>query len=226
MFNRAKLVLTVVTIGLMFAGSALADWDPGDGHKMHFPQLPDPNGWDVDFTTPKFLADDWLCTGTGPVEDIHFWVSHQGGEIPVLWGLDVRIFDNVPASAAGPAFSQPGQELWNANLSISDIQTAPGGVGDQGWFDPYTGVAIPSDHTSFFQINLTDFDEPFIQQQGDIYWLGISLDVSHEDGWKTADLNAFPAPCAGLRINHVGPRDCLRKRDIDSLSRVQSTAEF
>jgi len=28
-------------------GPVRADWDPGDGHKMHFPQLPDPEGWDV-----------------------------------------------------------------------------------------------------------------------------------------------------------------------------------
>ena len=31
----------------LLAGPALADWEPADGHKMHFPQLPDEDGWDV-----------------------------------------------------------------------------------------------------------------------------------------------------------------------------------
>ena len=56
----------------MIAVPALADWDIGDGHKMHYPQLPDPNGWDVNLTGNK-VFDDWRCGGSGPVDDIHFW---------------------------------------------------------------------------------------------------------------------------------------------------------
>ncbi|MCJ7578787.1 MAG: hypothetical protein MUO91_10085, partial [candidate division Zixibacteria bacterium] len=44
-------------------------------HKMHFPQLPDLEGWDVYAVYPKTLADDWKCSATGPVTDIHFWGS-------------------------------------------------------------------------------------------------------------------------------------------------------
>ena len=189
----------VVTLVLMVsvAGTAVADWNPKMGHKMHFPQLPDPNGWDVDFTSPKFLADDWKCSETGPVDGIHFWVSHQGGVIPVINGLDVRIFDNIPANTGGVDFSRPGEELWRADLSSADFKTAPGGPGKQGWFDPYTGEAIPNDHDSYFQINLTNFAQPFTQKRGTIYWLGISLDTSNPDGWKTADLERYPAPFTG-----------------------------
>ncbi len=32
---------------LVFGGLANADWVPEDGHKMHWPQLPDENGWDI-----------------------------------------------------------------------------------------------------------------------------------------------------------------------------------
>ena len=46
--------------------------------KMHFPQLPDPNGWDVKADGGLCLADDWQCDGTGPVRDIHFWGSWKG----------------------------------------------------------------------------------------------------------------------------------------------------
>ncbi len=39
--------LTFIALVLLIAPAAIADWDPGDGHKMHYPQMPDPNGWDV-----------------------------------------------------------------------------------------------------------------------------------------------------------------------------------
>ena len=68
-----KLIVLLCVAAL--AGPALADWDPEDGHKMHFPQLPDPNGYDV---SAYCLTDDWTCSETGPVTDIHFWGSCQG----------------------------------------------------------------------------------------------------------------------------------------------------
>jgi len=191
----------ITTVCVLFCSSAsLADWSVGDSYKMHFPQLPDPNGLDVNFESPIMLADDWLCTGTGPVRDIHFWASHRGGEIPLLNGLRVEIFENIPAPPGG--FSMPGQSLWSAGGSVPfgndfDFATAPGGTGQQGWFDPVTGQYIPNDHDSFFQINLTNIREPFIQKQGEIYWLGISIDTSNADGWKTADLDSYPPPYTG-----------------------------
>jgi hypothetical protein len=192
--------MTTVCV-LLIGSTALADWKVGDSYKMHFPQLPDPNGLDVNFEAPIMLADDWLCTETGPVGDIHFWVSHQGGVIPILNGLRVEIFSNIPAPAAG-GFSMPGDSLWSAGGPVPlgddfDFATAPGGTGDQGWLDPVTGQYIPNDHDSFFQINLTNIREPFIQQKGEIYWLGISIDTSHADGWKTADLDSYPEPYTG-----------------------------
>jgi hypothetical protein len=62
---------------ILVAAPATADWDPGDPYKMHYPQLPDPEGWDVNFSPPLVPAGDWLCTRTGPVSDIHFWFSSQ-----------------------------------------------------------------------------------------------------------------------------------------------------
>ncbi len=40
-----SVLAAIAALGL--ALPALADWDPSDGHKMHYPQLPDPVGWDV-----------------------------------------------------------------------------------------------------------------------------------------------------------------------------------
>jgi hypothetical protein len=50
-------------------------------HKMHYPQLPDPGGWDVNATgnvslpNSIMLADDFRCTETGYIDDMHFWGS-------------------------------------------------------------------------------------------------------------------------------------------------------
>ena len=71
----------------VFTLPAWADWQPGDGHKMHFPQLPDENGWDVKGCEGICLADDWECSESGPVTDIHFWGSWKNGEAGQITGL-------------------------------------------------------------------------------------------------------------------------------------------
>lgn len=76
-----KILITFSALACvaLLAAPAIADWHPGDGHKMHFPQLPDENGWDVNASGGICLADDWMCSETGPVSDIHFWGSWKHG---------------------------------------------------------------------------------------------------------------------------------------------------
>ena len=83
-----KLMFIGSIIALCLAGAAFGDWEPGDGHKMHFPQLPDPTGWDVDLVTDT-VYDDFLCTQTGPIEDIHFWASWKGDVIGQINWIDI-----------------------------------------------------------------------------------------------------------------------------------------
>jgi len=164
-----------------------ADWDPGDGHKMHFPQLPDPEGWDVHATFPKVLADDWLCTGTGPVTDIHFWGSWRQDVEGQITGIHVSIHSNVPE----PPFSQPGEVLWARYFVPGEwTERTYTGSANQGWFNPNTGEAIPNDHLTFYQYNIENILDPFFQEEGTIYWLDISATVAEPDvtewGWKTS----------------------------------------
>ncbi|MFH1700549.1 MAG: hypothetical protein ABIE07_08170, partial [Candidatus Zixiibacteriota bacterium] len=51
----------------------VCNWTVDDPHKMHFPQLPDETGWAVNATQPLIIADDFLCTESGLIKDIHFW---------------------------------------------------------------------------------------------------------------------------------------------------------
>ena len=71
-FCVAALLILLAT-----GSAALADWDEGGPYKMHYPQLPKVDlGWDVCLCC-QWLADDFQCTETGTIDDIHLWVSFK-----------------------------------------------------------------------------------------------------------------------------------------------------
>ena len=184
-------VLSISVIVLMVVGSAaLADWFPGDGHKMHFPQLPDPFGWDVEFVSWSHeIADDWQCSESGPVEDIHFWTSWVADDVgfddpTIIENITVKIYND---DRSGP-FSQPGELLWSQAFTNYTV-VSPYGMGDQGFYNPLHDEYDPHDHQMFQQVNITDIDDPFIQEVDKIYWLGIYIDwvgTQSAVGWKTS----------------------------------------
>ncbi|MAE66204.1 MAG: hypothetical protein CMJ18_18190 [Phycisphaeraceae bacterium] len=186
----------------MFAGSARADWIPGDGHKMHWPQLPDPNGWDVNATTvdpifPRTLADDWRCSESGPVEDIHFWGSFRDDVFnqPMML-FRIGIWSDVPTNPdMDPPWSHPGDLLWEFETDdVGIVPVDPPSM--QGWLDPFTGEAIEQNHQNYFQYNVVDIPRPFIQERGKIYWLSIEAQnvaapANVQWGWKTSRSQHF-----------------------------------
>ncbi|MBI5864973.1 MAG: hypothetical protein HZB38_10800 [Planctomycetes bacterium] len=184
-----------VLVAMFCAGAVQADWNPGDPYKMHYPQMPDPQGWDVNMTFPKVLADDWRCTETGPVTDIHFWFSIEQDRTDVLAALlaagsvHASIHADVPADPTNP-FSHPGQLLWSREFSPGAFTIRPYGQGPQGWYDPNTGEARRPDHFQYFQANIENIFDPFHQDLGTIYWLDLSIvlppGVSGRVGWKTS----------------------------------------
>lgn len=185
---RARWIACAAAALAGACGGALADWNPGDPHKMHFPQLPDPLGWDVNMTFPKVLADDWRCSETGPVTDVHFWASFRHDQPVPITGIHVSIHDDVPATPT--SFSHPGALLWARDFSPTMFTIRPYGTGEQGWYDPNTGFFERPDHFAFFQVNITDILDPFIQELGKIYWLDLSIMTPEGDprqvGWKTS----------------------------------------
>ena len=185
---------TILAVLLTLVATASADWDPGDGHKMHFPQLPDPNGWDVNFTNafpiPKVLADDWRCSQTGPVEDIHFWLSARGDQLPPDFFIN-NIHASIHEDDRTGAFSKPGGLLWEADFPTGSFAIRQYGTGDQGFYDPAENLIVPNDHHNIWQANITDIADPFVQEIGKIYWLDLSVTPliitgGSEFGWKTS----------------------------------------
>jgi hypothetical protein len=184
----------IVLIGV--AATATATWEDS---KMHYPQLPNPNGWDVKLEQYyKVLGDDFLCTETGPIGGIHFWQSWQGDHFGAINSISVGIYSNNPMGAYG--WSEPDQMLWAEHFDPIDIGFGATSTGDQGWFDPSGyepggGSYALHDHDYYRQIDL--YPKPsnqFYQIQGMIYWLVLSIDSERvppftqavEIGWKTS----------------------------------------
>ena len=182
---------------LLMVLPAAADWDPADGHKMHFPQFPNEYGWNVYNSDGRILADDWMCSESGPVTDIHFWGSWYSGNQGTLNGFWITIYEDIPADLGDPlSYSQPGAVLWGpvyfTEYAVRHITPDPEAW--EGWYDPIQMLVLPYDHDNFFQYNITGITDPFVQSQGTIYWLGIVADVESEVdsklwGWKSSYLH-------------------------------------
>lgn len=187
-------IKSLLTISAFLFGitAAQADWMDGDGHKMHHPQLPDLNGWDVDVTT-GWVLDDWQCSQTGSVSDVHFWISWENENIGTITQVALEIWSDVPIGDDPLRdYSHPGTLLWGSGLlDASFFHVAQWHeTGDQGWYSPTIDVFDPSDHQEIWQVNIPDIPNPFEQQKDTIYWLGIHLIPENGDpqpmaGWKT-----------------------------------------
>ncbi len=164
-------------------------------HKMHYPQLPDPEGWDIcatkgyDVHPGIVAADDFMCTKSGPITDIHFWGSWLDDvEVPIL-GFQLSIHED--------GITWPGTELWSDY--ITDFEVTLEGQSAQGWFEPWAYWYELPNHNSYFRYDIDSIPEPFYQDSGTIYWLMVMADIGPPGfqeyslepepplwGWKTS----------------------------------------
>jgi hypothetical protein len=188
MINRTVSLVCVLILGLSL--TALADWIPQDGHKMHFPQMPDSTGWAVCATVPVQLADDFMCTETGWIKDIHFWGGWRHNEEGELLSFILRLHDDIPANQSGTGYSMPGETLIEWTIETwSEVVQNP--LTQEGWYNPMTDFVFPDDHSLYTQYNVfLDQSDWFHQDSGSIYWLSISANVvdpiNSQWGWKSS----------------------------------------
>ncbi len=183
---KLSKITTMITVVLAAtAMTALGDWDVGDPYKMHFPQLPDlDNGMNVLAVEPLILADDFLCTETGPITDIHLWGSwlddifpnNSGGVAdPGEVAFHLSIHSDIPANAA--MYSTPGELLWEMDFLPGSFRNRPWATSTERFFDPLNNVVIGFD-THVIQYNfLIDPADAFVQTAGEIYWLDVQAFV-------------------------------------------------
>ncbi|MBU0983461.1 MAG: hypothetical protein KKA42_06300, partial [candidate division Zixibacteria bacterium] len=188
-WDGTTLVADSIDYSLCLNGSACT-WNPGDDHKMHYPQLPDELGWDVNATAPVLLADDWLCSETGWVKDFHFWGSWKDGNTGIIEQFELAIYADIPdPDGTGPAYSQPGELLWRQSIvSWDEVLIQPGLM--EGWLDPVNGDTLFNNHDEYFQYNIcVPEGDWFMQTEGTVYWLCVSARVADPVGthwgWKS-----------------------------------------
>ncbi len=96
-----KRLVAVLGLGLaafLIAVPLMADWDPGDGHKMfQGAQMPDEEGFNVNMSGGITLADDWQCNESGAITEAHFWGSWRGGTTGTANGFTLAVYSNIPA---------------------------------------------------------------------------------------------------------------------------------
>ncbi|TFH58912.1 MAG: hypothetical protein E4G91_09210, partial [Candidatus Zixiibacteriota bacterium] len=190
MMMYKKMWFFSCVFALLALVSANGDWDVGDDHKMHFPQLPNVNGWDVNATQPVVLADDWRCSETGWVKDVHFWGSWRHGDPGQILYFVLSIHEDIPVGPGIP-YSRPGTTLWEAD--VTEFVTAAPIIppGPEGWYDPANEIIYPQgDHMEYFGYNVyLPEHQWFWQEEGRIYWLNISAVVADpintQWGWKS-----------------------------------------
>ena len=185
-----KAILFACVLALVLGSVALADWTPQDGHKMHFPQMPDSTGWTVNATQPLILADDFMCTETGWIKDIHFWGSWRHEEPGVIQQFVLSLHSDIPSDQSGTGYSMPGEMLHEWVItSWSEVPHNPPTL--EGWYNPMTSFVFPDDHYLYYQYNVfLDEMDWFHQDSGTIYWLSISAivedPINSQWGWKSS----------------------------------------
>ena len=194
-----KVTIVSIMVTFVIALAALpagAYWNLSMPYKMHFPQLPDttPSGWDVNCTFNSaecctvVLADDFLCTETGWVKDIHFWGSWMNDVEGMITHFRLEIYSDEP----GPP-SKPKQRLWWLDVPYDSVHVVPHDMQTlvEGWYCPCCGIAPRNNHRWYYQYNVTIPKGPqFCQEEGTVYWLSIRAYVGTGPqacwGWKTA----------------------------------------
>jgi HYR domain len=141
---------------------------------------------------PWWLADDFICTNTGPITDIHLWGSWQNDQaLPGSITFQLYVFDDVPANAANP-FSHPGTNvLWHQTF-------APGSYAETVWtanaaeyfFDPGPPTILGGDSVVWYYcFNPTNLAQYGSTSQPTNYWLAAFAELptgtTNVFGWKT-----------------------------------------
>ena len=175
-------------------GAAPAFWDPGDDHKMHYPQLPDPQGWDVFNSRSCMLADDWQCSETGPVTHIHIWGSWRDDRT----AIDVQVFHlEIWDNNASGLYSKPGERLWQGDFNTRDYTVRWNDTGRQGFYSPQFGFYnyLSNNHNLTYQYNF--YIEPsyaFNQTEGNIYWLVVASNITEPVPFAAFGLKTSNSP--------------------------------
>jgi hypothetical protein len=131
-----------------------------------------------------------MCSETGTVSDIHFWVSWNDNIYSGIPVFTIVIWSDMPADDPGNpyGYSVPRERLWERDFVPGDFTIVDQPPDIQGWYDPTQPYQFwDATHDLWHQINIVDIDDPFVQDSGSIYWLEIDFHDLPFVGWKASE---------------------------------------
>lgn len=153
---------------------------------------------------PRLIADDFPCTTTGLITDVHFWGSWKNDLKGQIIGLVISFYSDDPAGPGGTdpgnTYSNPDQLLWTHTFGPAEFtETLYRDLSPvyEWWWDPNGGLLPNGDHQVWkYDINI-DPVAAFMQQGSPtnqkVYWLSIAALVPYDPtyeigfGWKTSN---------------------------------------
>jgi hypothetical protein len=182
-----------LTNGIVVNATA-SPWDPMDGF-----------AW--------ILADDFPCTNSGPITDIHLWGSWLNDQVDENAIYTLAIWSDVPTN--GPdAYSHPGQLLWTQTYSNGQYTRCPYANQFENFYDgdSYINDGSPSWLGSSIILYYLCFDvsptNVFIQTGTSSaptnYWLSVTMQSANSSlyfGWKSSATAYNDAAVAAYNFN-------------------------
>lgn len=162
-------------------------------------QSPNLAGFDVSDSLGYVLADDFVCTNSGPITDIHIWgswLSDVHGTITNFW---LGIYSDVPA-VTNPASgmvtpSHPGNLLWSNSFPQGQFSESELESSQEQFISPDSSSIIGPDSQVWYYCFYPQvpFDQRGSTTAPVIYWLaayaqgifGAEIVNPPQYGWKT-----------------------------------------
>jgi hypothetical protein len=152
-------------------------------------------GYDVLNDISWVLADDFLCTNTGPITDIHLWGSFLSNAVTANLTFYLAIYDNIPVGPGNPNnFSMPGNLKWSEIFAPGQYNQSFYTNGQETFMEPRVPSNLgPDSQVWYFCFYPTN---QFVQQGSatatNVYWLMVFAQPPAGAGpppmygWKTA----------------------------------------
>ncbi|MFA5238506.1 MAG: hypothetical protein WC476_02185 [Phycisphaerae bacterium] len=176
--------------------------------EVKWEQLPDttPNGIDIRIDdadgVTRHIADDFLCTTTGLITDIHFWGSWKYDEKCPINGIVASIYSDDPVGPGGSdpcnLYSKPDQMLWQQqflNGQFTETLVYDLSPEYEWWWDPYFNVLNQYGDHQIWKYDININPTTAFRQEGNsvnpvVYWLALEAWLpygqSYNFGWKTS----------------------------------------
>ena len=139
---------------------------------------------------PWVLADDFVCTNTGPITDIHLWGSWFNDQpLPGAITFWLGVYDDVPVNATN-SNSHPGNLLWQEYFAPGQYAEQPNNFGQEQFLDPGPPQILgPESQVWYYCFYPTGLTQTGSVTMPKIYWLSafatLPAGTSQVYGWKT-----------------------------------------